>query len=220
MALIDVGMAAPDFRLKDQHGKAHALKDYRGRVVVLYFYPEDDTPLCTAQACQFRDHFPEFSKIKAAVVGVSPQGVESKKAFVDAHALPFTVLADDQTGPAGPKVCAAYGVWAEKNMYGKLVRGMLRTTYVIGKDGKVAARFDRVKTPGHAAKVLEVVKKLHAGEDATLAPGAKVKSARSKKVTRTQGGHSAFSGVKGPRSEKTRSDRSFKKTAVRSGGRR
>lgn len=219
MALIEIGTAAPDFKLKDQHGRTHALKDYRGRVVVLYFYPEDDTPLCTAQACQFRDHFHEFSKIKAAVVGVSPQDVASKKVFVEKHALPFTVLADDRVGAAGPEVCVGYGVWSEKNMYGKIVRGMLRTTYVIDEAGKVAARFDRVKTPGHAAKVLDVVRRLHAGEKLGEAAKGRVKGAKSKKTTRTQGGHPGYSGVKAAKGGKARTKVLVRKTAVRAGAR-
>ena len=127
MPLIDVGQVAPDFDLKDQFGKSHRLKDYRGRIVVLYFYPEDDTPLCTQQACQFRDHHPDFTKIKGVILGVSPQGSASKKMFVEKHALPFTLLADEVQTPAGPKVCVAYGAWGDKNMYGKIVRSMLRT---------------------------------------------------------------------------------------------
>ena len=95
MPLIEVGSLAPDFSLKDQAGKHRALKDFRGRMVVLYFYPEDDTPLCTGQACQFRDHHPDFTKVKAVVLGVSPQDVASKEMFAEKHALPFILLADD-----------------------------------------------------------------------------------------------------------------------------
>lgn len=198
MPLIDVGHPAPDFSLKDQHGKSHKLSDYRGRIVVLYFYPEDDTPLCTGQACQFRDHYPEFTKIKAVVLGISPQGVESKRAFADKHALPFTLLADDKPSDSGPPTCVAYGVWDEKNMYGKIVTGMLRTTYIIDTEGKVARRFDRVKTPGHVAAVLGSVKMLHAGELLTFVGKSKkdVKS-EAKQGTRTQAGHAGYSGVTG-----------------------
>ncbi len=193
MPLIDVGQAAPEFDLKDQFGKSHRLKDYRGRIVVLYFYPEDDTPLCTQQACQFRDHHGDFTKIKGVILGVSPQGQASKKVFVEKHALPFTLLADEVQTPAGPKVCVAYGAWGDKNMYGKIVRSMLRTTYVIDGAGRVAARFDRVKTPGHALKVLAVVRALHAGEAPEKAKAAK--RTHPKKTTRTQGGHAGYSGV-------------------------
>ncbi|QOI99454.1 MAG: peroxiredoxin [Phycisphaeraceae bacterium] len=196
MPLIETGKPAPAFTLKDQHGKSHALKDYRGQTVVLYFYPEDDTPLCTAQACQFRDHHPEFTKIKAVVLGISPQGVDSKRAFADTHALPFTLLADDAGGPAGPKVSVLYGAWGDKNMYGKAVRGMARTTYLIGPDGKVVRRWDRVKTPGHAAAVLGAVKALQSGERLTvLGTPKKVPPAKAKKTTRTQGGHAGYSGI-------------------------
>lgn len=200
MPLFDAGTLAPDFALKDQFGKSRALKDYRGRLVVLYFYPEDDTPLCTGQACQFRDHLPDFSKIKAVVIGISPQGVASKRLFADKHALPFVLLADDQLGPKGPKVGVQYGAWGEKNMYGKLVRGMMRTTYLIDATGRIVHRWDRVKTPGHAAKVLAAVKALHAGLHAGAAiehksPNHKVKPA-SRQRTRTQGGHAGYSGVR------------------------
>lgn len=197
MPVTEPGQPAPAFSLKDQFGKSHALKDYRGRIVVLYFYPEDDTPLCTTQACHFRDHHPDFTKIKAVVLGVSPQGVASKRLFADKHALPFTLLADDGAGEHGPKTCAAYGVWREKSMYGKTVVGMVRTTYLIGKNGKVVRRWDHVKTPGHAAAVLTAVKELHAGERLTALgepkPLKTVKKSRQK--TRTQGGHSGYSGV-------------------------
>lgn len=201
MPLIEVGSLAPDFLLKDQFGKSRALKDYRGRVVVLYFYPEDDTPLCTGQACQFRDHQPDFSKIKAVVIGVSPQGVASKRAFAEKHALAFVLLADEPVGGKGPRVSTLYGAWGEKNMYGRVVTGMARTTYLIDATGRVARRWDRVKTPGHAAKVLAAVKALHAGvKTASAVEGKpvrlKVKGA-AKQRTRTQGGHAGYSGVRG-----------------------
>jgi peroxiredoxin Q/BCP len=201
MPLFDAGTLAPDFSLKDQFGKSRSLKDYRGRIVVLYFYPEDDTPLCTGQACQFRDHHPDFSKIKAVVIGISPQGVASKRAFAEKHALPFILLADDQLGPKGPKVSVQYGAWGEKNMYGKIVRGMMRTTYLIDTTGRVVRRWDRVKTPGHAAAVLAAVKALHASLKAGTSiehksPNHKVKAA-SRQRTRTQGGHAGYSGVHG-----------------------
>ncbi len=164
------------------------MSDYRGRVVVLYFYPEDDTPLCTAQACQFRDHFPDFSKIKATVIGISPDGVESHRAFVDKHALPFTLLADPP-GPDGtPAVCAMYGAFGEKNMYGKKVVAMLRTTYIIGADGRVAHVWPRVKTPGHAAAVLQAVREL---EGSATKPGA---------TRRSSGGSRRPSGSAGAKS--------------------
>lgn len=156
--MIEPGERAPAFALKDQRGTVRRLSEYRGSMVVIYFYPEDDTPLCTTQACQFRDVTPELKKCGAVVLGISPQGVESKKAFAEKVQLPFAVLADDKMTEKGPAVSVAYGAWGEKNMYGKIVRSMLRTTYLIGADGKVIKRWDRVKTPGHGEKVLEVVR--------------------------------------------------------------
>lgn len=156
--MIEPGEKAPAFALKDQHGKVRRLSEYRGSRVVIYFYPEDDTPLCTTQACQFRDVTPELKKLGAVVLGISPQDVESKKAFAEKFELPFAVLADDKMTEKGPAVSVAYGAWGEKNMYGKIVRSMLRTTYLIGPDGKVIRRWDRVKTPQHGDKVLEAVK--------------------------------------------------------------
>lgn len=164
---IDVGSIAPDFTLKDQTGKPRSLKDYRGRIVMLYFYPEDDTPLCTTQACQFRDNTPNLAKAGAIVLGISPQGVASKRAFADKFELPFPLLADDQPSPERPRVSTLYGAWGEKNMYGKTIIGMARTTYLIDVDGRVAKRWDRVKTPKHGAAVLAAVRELRAGSSGT-----------------------------------------------------
>lgn len=177
---IDVGSIAPDFSLKDQHGKARSLKEFRGRIVVLYFYPEDDTPLCTTQACQFRDAAPALSKANAIVLGISPQGVASKRAFADKFGLPFILLADDQPSPARPKVSTRYGAWGEKQIYGNTIIGMARTTYLIDVDGRVAKRWDRVKTPKHGAAVLAAVEALHAGEK--LDSGKKSKPRVAKKT--------------------------------------
>lgn len=153
MGLIEVGKKAPAFSLKDQDGKTHALKDYAGRAVVLFFYPKDDTSGCTKEACAFNEMLPDFSGVDGVVLGVSVLGVESKAKFAKKHGLAFPLLADeDQT------VCEKYGVWQEKSMYGKKYMGIVRTTYLIGKDGKVAQRWDGVKVPGHAEAVLEAVK--------------------------------------------------------------
>jgi peroxiredoxin Q/BCP len=156
--MIEPGEKAPAFALKDQSGKVRRLSEYRGSMVVMYFYPEDDTPLCTKQACQFRDVSGELKKLGAVVLGISPQDVESKQAFARKFDLSFAVLADDKVTAEGPAVSVAYGAWGEKNMYGRIVRSMRRTTYLIGADGKVIRRWDRVKTPGHGEKVLEAVR--------------------------------------------------------------
>jgi len=160
MSLIEVGRKAPVFTLQDQAGEKHALKDFLGKAVVLYFYPKDDTSGCTAEACQFRDQAPDFKKSKSVVFGVSPDSVESHRKFVDKHELNFTLLADPKDAEGDPKVCTKYGVWQEKSMYGRKYMGVVRTTYLIGPDGKVAERWDKVKVPGHADAVLEAIRAL------------------------------------------------------------
>ena len=134
---------------------SHSLKDSRGKCVVLYFYPKDDTSGCTKQACQFRDAMPQFGKLDAVVLGVSPQDVKSKAKFAGKHDLNFPVLAD-----LDAKVCQKYGVWQEKSMYGKKYMGVVRTTYLIGPNGKVLHRWDKVKVPGHEEAVLEAISSL------------------------------------------------------------
>lgn len=159
--LIEPGKKAPAFTLPDQNGDKHALKDFTAGPVVLFFYPKDDTSGCTKEACQFRDQLPDFRKVKATVLGISPDGVESHRKFVEKHGLNFTLLADDaRDADDNPKVCRKYGVWQEKSMYGRKYMGVVRTTYLIGVDGKVAQRWDKVKVPGHADAVLEAVRGL------------------------------------------------------------
>ena len=157
MALIESGKKAPAFTLKDQCGDKHALKDYLGQFVVLYFYPKDDTSGCTKQACQFRDAHDEFIQSDAVVLGVSPDDEKSHQKFVDKHDLNFTLLADPKDESGAPKVCDKYGVWQEKSMYGRKYMGVVRTTYLIGPDGKVLHRWDKVKVPGHEVSVLEQI---------------------------------------------------------------
>lgn len=159
MALIDPGQLAPDFTLRDAADRSVRLSDFGGRLVVLYFYPEDDTPVCTSQACQFRDHAADFAAAGAVVIGISPDDPASHAAFARKHRLGFTLLADEpiSRSNAEPRVCTLYGVWGDKNMYGNIVRGMLRTTYLIGPDRRVIRSWDRVKTPGHAGAVLAAI---------------------------------------------------------------
>ena len=154
-AMIEVGKKAPAFTMKDQAGKTHKLSEYAGTPVVLYFYPKDDTSGCTKEACAFRDNLPKFKKSKAAVLGVSPQDVDSKKKFAEKNDLNFPILADIDA-----KICEKYGVWQEKSMYGRKYMGVVRTTYLIGPDGKVVKRWDKVKVPGHAEDVLAAVKEM------------------------------------------------------------
>jgi peroxiredoxin Q/BCP len=149
MSLIDPGKKAPAFSLKDQDGKSHSLADYAGQSVILYFYPKDDTPGCTAESCAFQDNLPKFKVGKAAVLGVSILDEKSKARFAEKHGLKFPLLAD-----ANHDVAEKYGVWQEKTNYGRKYMGIARTTYLIGPDGKVVRRWDKVKVDGHAEEVL------------------------------------------------------------------
>jgi len=150
---VKINDKAPEFTLPDQDGKEVSLKAYRGKYVVLYFYPRADTPGCTIEACEFRDSYKKVEKIGAVVLGVSPDQPKALKKFEEKYGLPFTLLGD-----ADKKVCDAYGVIQEKNMYGKKVMGVARTTFIIGPDGKVAHIFEKVKPEGHADQVLEFLK--------------------------------------------------------------
>src|SRR6185295_7065693 len=145
MPLIDPGKKAPAFTLKDQSGKTHRLADYAGRPVVLYFYPKDDTPGCTKEACAFRDNLPNFKTSKAAVLGVSILDEASKARFAAKHGLTFPLLAD-----ADHVVAEKYGVWQRRSLYGRFFMGTARTTFLIGADGRVVKRWDKVKVDGHA----------------------------------------------------------------------
>jgi peroxiredoxin Q/BCP len=155
MAPIEVGAKAPAFTLKDQEGRPHRLKDYAGRPLVLYFYPKDDTPGCTREACAFRDNLPAFSTARADVLGVSILDVASKAKFARKHRLNFPLLAD-----ADHAVAQAYGAWKKKTLYGKTRMGIVRTTYLIAPSGRVARRWDNVKVDGHAEEVLAALKDL------------------------------------------------------------
>jgi peroxiredoxin Q/BCP len=155
MPSVDEGKKAPEFALKDQDGATHRLKDYAGRPVILYFYPKDDTPGCTKEACAFRDLQPKFKKGRAAVLGVSILDEASKARLARKHKLSFPLLAD-----ADHAVADKYGVWAKKSLYGRSFMGLVRTTFLIGPDGKVARRWDNVKVDGHADAVLEAVQEI------------------------------------------------------------
>ena len=152
MPLVDPGKKAPVFSLKDQEGKPRRLADYAGRPVVLYFYPKDDTPGCTKEACAFRDNLPRFKGSKAVVLGVSILDEASKARFAGKYGLPFPLLADPDHA-----VAEQFGVWQKKSRYGRTYMGIARTTYLIGPDGKVAKRWDNVKVDGHAEAVLEAL---------------------------------------------------------------
>lgn len=153
--MLEIGQPAPDFTLDDQHGNPVSLSELRGKPVVLYFYPKDDTPGCTKEACAFRDARADYEAAGAHVVGVSPDTVASHKKFVDKYELPFTLVADTDH-----QLCEQYGVWKEKNMYGKKSMGVERTTFIIDAAGNLAKVFPRVKVDGHSEAVLETIRSL------------------------------------------------------------
>jgi peroxiredoxin Q/BCP len=146
------GQTAPDFTVADHTGRDITLSSLRGRKVVLYFYPKDDTPGCTTQACDLRDHIEEIEKKGAIVLGVSPDSAAKHEKFRAKYQLPFTLLADTDH-----KVAEAYGVWGEKSFYGKKYMGVDRTTFVIGEDGRILKVFPKVKPNKHLDQVLEVL---------------------------------------------------------------
>jgi len=147
------GKKAPNFKLKDQTGKTISLDDYKGKKVVLYFYPKDNTSGCTKEACNFRDEFPKFNNLDAVILGISPDSVESNKKFITKYNLPFTLLSDEEK-----KVLEKYDVWKEKNMYGIKYMGVVRTTYIIDENGIIKKIFPKVKVEGHNAEILEALK--------------------------------------------------------------
>lgn len=153
--MVAEGQQAPDFTLPDQDGEPLSLSSLKGQPVVLYFYPKDNTSGCTKQACSFRDARSEFEELGARILGISPDGVESHRKFVDKHELPFTLLADVERS-----VCEAYGVWKEKSMYGRKYMGVERTTFLIDAEGVIRKIFPRVRVAGHSDKVLEALKNL------------------------------------------------------------
>jgi peroxiredoxin Q/BCP len=147
--VIEEGKPAPDFELQSDNGDTVRLSEFRGRPVVLYFYPKDDTPGCTTEACEFRDAYDVFRERGAEILGVSPDDVRSHEKFRSKYGLPFTLLADPQH-----KAAEAYGVWGERSFAGKKYMGVNRSTFVIDKDGNVARAMIGIKPAGHASDVL------------------------------------------------------------------
>jgi thioredoxin-dependent peroxiredoxin len=147
--MLQVGDKAPDIRVHTDTGEDFRLSDMKGKRVVLYFYPKADTPGCTVEACEFRDGIKAFAKKGVVVLGVSPDKPTAQAKFKQKYDLPFTLLADEDKAAA-----EAYGVWKEKNMYGKKVMGIERTTFLIGADGKIEKIYAKVKAQGHAGEVL------------------------------------------------------------------
>src|SRR5262252_4815078 len=152
MAELKVGQKAPDFTLADDSGQKVKLSDFKGKKVVLYFYPKDDTPGCTKEACNFRDGFTEIKSRGAVVLGVSADSVDSHKKFKNKFELNFPLLADPEK-----KMIESYGVWKEKSMYGKKYMGIERTTFVIDPEGKIAHIFPKVKVDQHYDEVLQAL---------------------------------------------------------------
>jgi len=155
MAMLDVGDKAPAFSLEDQSGKTVKLSDFKGKTVVLYFYPKDDTPGCTREACAFRDEHSALRKAGAVVLGVSPDSGASHAKFAGKYDLPFPLLADN-----GHAVSEKYGAWGEKSLYGRKFMGIIRSTFLIDGSGKVAHVWPKVKVDGHVDQVLEAIREM------------------------------------------------------------
>jgi len=150
--MLNVGDIAPDFSLADQNGETVHLAELQGKTVVLFFYPKADTPGCTTEACSFRDSEPKFKEANAVILGISPDTSKAQLKFADKFGLPFHLLADTEHATA-----EAYGVWAEKSMYGKKYMGIDRTTFVIAPDGTLSHIFRKVKVDGHSEEVLKAL---------------------------------------------------------------
>lgn len=153
MSSLEIGKKAPPFTLEDQNGEKVKLSQFSGQYVVLYFYPKDNTPGCTTEACDFRDHTKKFEKANAVVLGVSPDAASSHQKFIKKFDLPFRLLVDEQH-----EVAEKYGVWGEKSLYGKKFMGIIRSTFLIGPDGKIVSVWSKVKIDGHVAEVLKALK--------------------------------------------------------------
>ena len=147
--MLEVGTKAPDFKLPDQNGEMHSLKDYKGKKVVLYFYPKDNTSGCTKQACSFGELMPQFKEKGAVIIGISKDSVASHKKFEEKYGLPFTLLSDTEK-----EVIQAYDVWKEKKNYGKVSMGVVRTTYLIDEKGMIVKAFGNVKAAENPTQML------------------------------------------------------------------
>ena len=153
--MISVGSNAPTFKLPDQNNRLHDLADYKGKWVVLYFYPKDLTPGCTTEACNFRDTFPEFTGMDAIILGVSKDSISKHAKFAVKYDLPFPLLSDENT-----TVCEDYGVWQEKSLYGKKYMGINRSTFIIDPDGKIARIYPKVNVKIHAEEIMKDLEEL------------------------------------------------------------
>ena len=149
--MLEIGIMAPDFTLPDQNGEMRSLSEFRGKKVILYFYPKDMTSGCTKQACAFAELYPQFTEKGAEVIGISKDSVASHKRFEEKYGLPFTLLSDEEK-----TVISAYDVWKEKKNYGKVTMGVVRTTYLIDEEGIITRAFDKVKAAENPAQMLEL----------------------------------------------------------------
>ncbi|MBE4910479.1 thioredoxin-dependent thiol peroxidase [Bacillus luteolus] len=150
---VEVGKVAPDFELKSTNGESIKLSDYKGKYVVLYFYPKDMTPGCTTQACDFRDHYKSFSDLNAVILGVSPDSAEKHQKFTEKYDLPFQLLVDDEH-----QVAKIYDVWKLKKNFGKEYMGIERSTFLINPEGQIVKEWRKVKVKGHVEEALEEIK--------------------------------------------------------------
>ncbi len=157
--MLKIGRKAPLFKLADQDGKLHALKDYAGQWVLLYFYPKDDTPGCTKEACMIAEVYKDFKRMGVTVIGVSKDSVKSHKKFAEKYSLPFTLLSDEST-----EMIQKYGAWGEKTMRGKKYMGTFRVSYLIGPDGTIAKVYPSVDPANHALELLADIKAIHKEE--------------------------------------------------------
>ena len=147
--MLKTGTEAPDFTLPDQNGVLHSLRDYRGKKIILYFYPKDNTSGCTKEACSFRDRYPDIQEKGAVVLGISKDSVKSHQKFAENHQLPFTILSDEST-----EVLQSYDVWVDKSMYGRTYKGIERSTYLIDEKGMIIKTYQKVKASVHSDEVL------------------------------------------------------------------
>jgi len=150
---VELGKKAPDFTLENQDGEKISLSDFKGKNVILYFYPKDMTPGCTTQACDFRDNYEEFKELDTEVIGISPDPIERHQKFIDKHGLPFQLLADTEQEAA-----KMYDVWKLKKMFGKEFYGIERSTFIFDKEGIVQKEYRKVRVKGHIADTIEFVK--------------------------------------------------------------
>lgn len=153
--ILELGDSVPDIKLPSSEGKEVSLHDFKGKKIVLYFYPKDDTPGCTTEACDFRDAQEDFSKLNVEIVGVSKDSLHAHDKFISKYQLPFILLSDEEL-----KLMEAFGVWKEKTMYGRTALGIVRSSFLIDEDGKLVKAWRNIKATGHVGKVLEEVKSM------------------------------------------------------------